>query len=119
MTGKVIDWAAACRNIPGGTASVRRLAAIMSDECRRLIVEVQRGVAEGDAKAVRLGAHTIKGAATHFGAQRVVEAATAMELLGNEGALGAARDALPAFVADVEALVAAAAEADQVDCNDL
>jgi HPt (histidine-containing phosphotransfer) domain-containing protein len=118
VTGKVIDWEAACRNIPGGPAAVRQLAKIMRDECVRLLEEVRRGVDGGDARLVRIGAHTIKGAATHFGAQRVVDAAAAMEVHGRDGDLAGARAALPAFAAEVEALIAAAAEADSVDLGD-
>ena len=83
------------------------------------IADVRRGVEAGNAKAVRIGAHTIKGAATHFGAQRVVEAAIAMEEFGRDGKIAEAQDALPAFEAEVDALVAAIAEADSIDCDNL
>ena len=95
--------------MPGGAKTVRELAQLMLEECPRRIGEIRRGIAEGDAPLVRLGAHTLRGAARYFFAQPVVDAATEMETLARAGDLRAARDALPALEAAVIALTAALA----------
>jgi len=107
----VIDWQAAHRNIPGGAEGVRELAAIMMDECPRLLQETKEALADGDAPRVRLAAHTLKGAAQHFGAEEAVVAASGMEALAGAGDLAAAREAWPHLEAAVKRLATALTDA--------
>ena len=107
----IVDWQAAHRNIPGGAEGVRELAAIMMDECPRLLQEIRGALADGDAARVRLGAHTLKGASLHFVAEEAVAAASAMEALAGAGDLAAAREAWPLLEAAFTRLAAALADA--------
>jgi HPt (histidine-containing phosphotransfer) domain-containing protein len=106
----IVDWQAVSRMVPGGAPVVRELVAIMVAECPRMIDMVRRGIAEDDASLVRRGAHTLRGAARHFGARRVIDAAGDMEELAVAGDLRAARDALPRLEAAALALTAALAD---------
>ncbi len=105
----VVDWLSASRTIPGGAQGVRKLAQMMCAECPRMIGEVRRGIAEGDAPLVRLSAHTLRGAARYFSARQVIDAAGAMEDVARAGDLRAAREALPQLEAAVHALADALA----------
>ncbi len=111
----VVDWRAACRNIPGGADGARELAAMMVDECPRLLGEVRQALACGDAARARLSAHTLRGAAQHYVAEEAVAAATEMEALADAGDLDAARDALPHLETVVTRLAAALADARRLD----
>jgi protein-histidine pros-kinase len=107
----VVDWEAARRNIPGGDEGVRKLAAVMVDECARLLDELRNALADGDPARVRLAAHTLKGGARHFAAEEVIVAASGMEALGAAGDLAGAREAWPRLEAAVQRLVTALADA--------
>ena len=111
----VVDWSAACRKIPGGAEGARTLAAMMVDECPRLLDEVRQALTDGDATRARLSAHTLRGAATHFVADEAVAAATEMEALVDAGDLDTARDALPHLETVVKRLAAALADADRLN----
>ncbi|MHC5033228.1 MAG: Hpt domain-containing protein [Planctomycetota bacterium] len=115
MDRPVVDWGAACRTIPGGAAGVRELAGMMVAECPRLVHEIREGLADGDTTRVRLGAHTLKGAAQHFFAEEAVAVAAGMVARVDAGELDAARDALPHLEAAVARLAAALADADRLN----
>jgi PAS domain S-box-containing protein len=90
----VVDWGEARRHIPGGEDRLRTMAALMETEGPRLLEEIRRGVAAGDAGRVVLSAHTLKGSAAHFGAEEVVRVAADAEASARQDdlveALGAA-----------------------------
>ncbi|MHC4133938.1 MAG: Hpt domain-containing protein [Planctomycetota bacterium] len=111
----VVDWSAACRKIPGGAEGARTLAAMMVDECPRLLGEVRQALADGDATRARLSAHTLRGAAQHFAAEEAVATATEMEALADAGDLDAARDALPHLETVVQRLATALGDADRLN----
>lgn len=85
-----IDWDVARKLIPGGDAGIHNLAEVFRKECVELMTEVEKGLADGDAKRVMRGAHTLKSAARYFGAQPVVDAASIVEQLGSENRLSEA-----------------------------
>src|SRR5262249_38042392 len=60
----------------------------------------------GDASAVRVAAHALKGSAGSLGAVAVYEASTALEQLAGEGRLDAARPVWQRLLIDVDAFVA-------------
>lgn len=49
-------------------------------------LQVRRAMAEGDLESLRSTAHTIKGMASMFGAQRTVDAAARLEESARQGA---------------------------------
>ncbi|TWB38562.1 PAS domain-containing hybrid sensor histidine kinase/response regulator [Nitrospirillum pindoramense] len=62
-----------------------------------LIADLVAAVDLGDAKAIRLGAHALKGAARYVGARKLADAAAAVEEAGQQERLGEARRWAPAF----------------------
>ncbi|MHC4955184.1 MAG: Hpt domain-containing protein [Planctomycetota bacterium] len=91
----VLDWGIACRVIPGGATGIAKVVEIMLDDSPKRLDEVRRGLSEHDAKKTRMGAHTLQGAARHFGAQRVISIAMEVETAAAKDDLDTCRAALP------------------------
>lgn len=98
--GVVFDAARAAERIAGGDAGVRRLASVFIPECDTLVAAIETHLAGGNAEEVRRAAHTLKGSARLFAAERVVAVADRIEKLSKAGRLdeaagmvGAIRDA--------------------------
>jgi signal transduction histidine kinase/HPt (histidine-containing phosphotransfer) domain-containing protein len=92
-----VDFDVAQRRIPGGWDNVRQCALLLVEECPTLLREIRSGIDRGDAKQVQRGAHTLKGTADVFGAQRVVDAALHLETTARGGSLQGAGEALTAL----------------------
>jgi CheY-like chemotaxis protein len=103
----VVDWSAAAHRIPGGERGLRETAALLLEECPRLLDEIRDAQSRGDAERLRRGAHTLKGSADLFGAAAVTAAATTIERLASEGEIAGARRELPRLETEVERLQAA------------
>ena len=83
----VFDLKEAEQRIPGGREGVREMAGALLDECRGLTESIRAALAKGDAAGVHRAAHTLKGSAALFGAQRLTQAALAIESMGSNGEL--------------------------------
>ena len=68
------------------------------------IEQLHEAVERGDIEAVRVIAHTLKGAAANFSAPPVVQAARELEVIGRERNLGAAPAALATVKAEMDRL---------------
>jgi HPt (histidine-containing phosphotransfer) domain-containing protein len=68
------------------------------------MTEMRAAVAEGDPARLQMAAHTLKGAATTFGARATYAAALRLEQIGRAGDLSAAREALAALAQEFERL---------------
>ena len=60
-----------------------------------MLLSIKEGLAAGDAKRVRIDAHTLGGSARHFAADELSTAAFALEAYAREADLPAAERALP------------------------
>ena len=78
----VIDLSVAEERIPGGREGFQEMVGLFTVECDRLCTAIAAAIQDGDAAALQLNAHTLKGAATIFGAEFLVEAALTLELRG-------------------------------------
>ncbi len=100
---------AALARVGGDVGSVRELARLLREEGPQMLQEVRAGLDEQDARRVQRGAHTIKGSAGIFAAERVVAAALRVENLGREEKLSDAEQAFSDLRQEVERLCAAVA----------
>jgi len=80
--------------VDGNAQLLRELVALYLEDCPRLLVEIREAVARGDAAALQIAAHTLKGSAGSLKAQRTAEAALQLEMMGREASLDGAADAL-------------------------
>jgi CheY-like chemotaxis protein/HPt (histidine-containing phosphotransfer) domain-containing protein len=80
--------------VDGNTQLLRELVALYVEDCPRLLVEIREAVARGDAAALQMAAHTLKGSAGSLRAHRTAEAALQLEMMGRAATLDGAADAL-------------------------
>jgi CheY-like chemotaxis protein len=86
----ILDLETARQRVPGGDSALRELAQMMQDEAPRMIAQIRDAIAARDAARVRHSADRLRGSAEWFAAHRVIESATQLENLGQEGAFEAA-----------------------------
>jgi two-component system, sensor histidine kinase and response regulator len=79
------DWQAALEAVGGDQALLRELAASVVQELPRLLQQLERAVADGDAPSLRRAAHTIQGDLRIFGSTPVTRIAQRLEDLGKSG----------------------------------
>ena len=86
----IIDWSAALKAVRGDDRLLGTIVAAALHEIPDLLAEIRRAANGGDAKALRLAAHTLKGSIRYFGAQSVLEPAMRLETMAqNEDLQGA------------------------------
>jgi len=83
----VVDLAAVLDRIGGDEALLRELIGLYLADERRLLDEATAALGHGDADLLRRSAHTLKGAASNFGAPAAWSAAQAVEAAGRDGRL--------------------------------
>ncbi len=84
---EVLDWDKAVRQAEIASDALRDMAAMFLEETPKLLKECQDALASGDAKSLRRAAHTIKGSAAIFAAEKATAAALHLETLAKEGRL--------------------------------
>ena len=98
----VFSFDAVLERIPGGMPAVREMAALLLDECQRLLGEIRGGIDSHDAVVVHRGAHTLKGSADIFAAKRVVQVALQLETISANGDLSTAAELLAELETETE-----------------
>ena len=101
--GDGLDRKAALDRVGGDVDLLKDIARVFLDDCPRSIEELRSAAARGDCPAVERVAHGLKGAASNFGARRVVAAGLAIEQMGRAGKL----DDFASALATLEAALAA------------
>jgi two-component system, sensor histidine kinase and response regulator len=94
-----IDRAAALDRLGGDVELLEELLVLMIEQSQELVDQIRTGLSQGDAKAVLVAAHTIKGSAANLEANDLARAAQVLESLAHGEDLGDA----PAAFAAVEA----------------
>lgn len=102
----VIDLDEAARRIPGGPDFVVQMARLLLDECPKLTGRIRDAIAQGDAAALQLSAHTLKSSADTFGAKCVRELALRLETMARERKLDDAASTQSKLETEVERLLA-------------
>jgi CheY-like chemotaxis protein len=92
-------------NVDGDPELLSEVVETFSDECPRLLSDVRRAVAEGDARGLERAAHTLKGLMGIFGAETAKEAALRLESIGQAGDLRPAGEACAALEQHIERLM--------------
>lgn len=85
-------------------ALARRLIEIFMAQSPTLLDQIRVAIAAGDSEALRRAAHTLKGTVSNFPTGPACGVAARMEVIGFDGDLAAARDALPMLEEEVERL---------------
>ena len=95
INGEVLDWEAAVKRMLGREDQLKELGELFLAEGPKMMNEIRDAVANRDAsQTLQRAAHTLKGSADLFAAQRVVRTAARLENLGSNGPLEDAEAAL-------------------------
>ena len=78
----MVDWPAALKAVRGDEHLLQTIVEVALGEVPRLVAEIHRAAAAGDAQSLRLAAHTLKGSVRYFQAEPVVEPAMRLEAMG-------------------------------------
>ncbi len=84
---EVLDLKAARERIPGGPEAIGEMAELLFSECDRMLTSLRAAIPAGDAKAVKIAAHTVKGGVGVFEGKRVYDIAHRLEMMGKSGDL--------------------------------
>jgi two-component system, sensor histidine kinase and response regulator len=88
----------------GNQALARRVAGAFMDSMPQELLALSNAIANSDADALTLAAHSIKGAAANVGSKAVSDLASQLERLGRAGAMASASEVLPELNARIESL---------------
>ena len=110
-SGDGLDRIAALDRVGGDVDLLKDVARVFLDDCPRCLEELRSAAARGDCPTVERVAHGLKGAASNFGACRVVAAGLSLEQVGRAAKLG---DFAPALVKLEVALAALCDELEEL-----
>jgi CheY-like chemotaxis protein len=90
--------------VDGDRGLLAELVGLLRAESPRLLAEIQRCVEAGDAPALRIAAHAIKGTLGNFGDSGAARTALTLEVMGRDGVLDGAAAGLGVLGPQVESL---------------
>jgi CheY-like chemotaxis protein len=88
-----LDRAVVLESVGGDWNLLRQIVELFLANCPQMMVELRDAIVRSDAGALRLVAHTLKGAMSHFGALAAYEV-TQLEWMGRTGDLAGATESL-------------------------
>ncbi len=90
----VLDESTLRARFEGEPELLRDVVNLYLEDCPNLICGIRGAVERGDARALERAAHKLKGTVANFAAQAAYDAALSMEMMGREGHLEQAAEAL-------------------------
>lgn len=105
-----LDWERALENADGSEDLLIELAQVFVESSPSMMKDVRAAIDQGNAPALYLAAHNIKGSARIFAAGAVLEEALRLEEMGADADLGAANDSWAILNHEVDQLVIALSE---------
>ncbi|OHB83965.1 MAG: hypothetical protein A2V98_14165 [Planctomycetes bacterium RBG_16_64_12] len=88
----VLDWSEALQALRGDRALLRAVVEAVLEESPRLMTAIRHAIDAGDATALRLAAHTLRGSLRYFGPFAASEQAGRLEMMAEEGNLERAEE---------------------------
>jgi HPt (histidine-containing phosphotransfer) domain-containing protein len=108
IQGEVLNWPMALKRMRGHEDQLQDLVEVFIEECPAMMKAIRDAVETHDAhESLQRAAHTLKGSADIFAAERVVEAAWRLEQIGSSGDLSEAKQAMADLDQEAEALLTA------------
>jgi PAS domain S-box-containing protein len=109
-SGEVLDRAAALARVDGDAELLSELARLFLRELPRMWSEIRKAVEKRDGEALARATHALKSSVGNFAAQRAVEAARRLEMMGSQGDLTQVEEAIRVLAAEIERLKPALAD---------
>ncbi|MBV6433764.1 MAG: hypothetical protein IANPNBLG_03983 [Bryobacteraceae bacterium] len=100
----VLDRSIALSRVGGDTELLQEMAQLFLEEYPSQLSLIRAAVQARDAKALERSAHSLKGSIGNFGAESAHQAAFALEMIGRQGNLDQADDALRKLEGTLSAL---------------
>jgi two-component system sensor histidine kinase/response regulator len=94
---QVLERATALARVGGDLDLLKEIGALFLDEYPRVLNDIHRALAAGDAPTLERSAHGLKGSVANFGARAAVDAAFQLEQLGRAHKLEQVPPALAAL----------------------
>jgi HPt (histidine-containing phosphotransfer) domain-containing protein len=104
VSAQVFDKTKAIENLGGDMDLLKEIIGIFLEDYPNQMKQIREGILAGDAEAVEHAAHSMKGSVSNFAAKRAYDAAYRLEVLGREGNLGEANEALGDLEKEIEGL---------------
>jgi CheY-like chemotaxis protein len=104
------NWNEALASVASDTELLKELANAILEEVPRLAGEIRQAIAGGNASALRLNAHTLKGSIRYFGDTPGFRLAYRLEQIGESGTTQGAAEVLAELDASLERLLTLATE---------
>ncbi|MFH1267179.1 MAG: response regulator, partial [Planctomycetota bacterium] len=86
------DWPAALESFKGDRALLKTVVEASLEESPRLMAAIREAIDAGDATALRLAAHTLRGSLRYFGESAAYEQASRLEMMAEDGNLSLAEE---------------------------
>ncbi|MDG3005452.1 hybrid sensor histidine kinase/response regulator [Paludisphaera mucosa] len=103
----ILDEAASLERLGGDVDLLKEIATIFIGDCPRMVDQIADAVARGDAGALKLAAHTLRGSASNFASPAVEDAASRLEKMGSLGDVVGAPEAFAELLPLVDRLASA------------
>ncbi len=103
----VFNLSAALEIVDGDIELFKEIANLFLESLPDYIARIQKAIADNDSDATEQAAHGLKGSVGNFGAKQAFEAAYGLEVMGKEGRLAKAEEALQNLEKELKALEAA------------
>lgn len=94
----------ALRSVRGDTELLRVVCEAVVEDTPRLLTEIEKAIAEKNAKNLRLYAHTLKGSIRYFGPTELFNRCFELEKMGRDGLFDGAEDLFALVKRDTERL---------------
>ena len=104
QAGPPVDRVAALAHVEGDLELLQEIAAVFLIDSAELLSEIRQSVASHDPRALERAAHKLKGSVGNFCAQATFEAALRLEMMGHDGDLTSAAEALRVLEEEIERL---------------
>ncbi len=83
----IFDFKAALDRMGGDEEILREIAALFIEDSPEQLRRIRQSIDDGDTHAMERAAHTLKGSVANFGAEKAVQAALTLEIMGRKGQL--------------------------------
>ncbi|HEX3871042.1 MAG TPA: response regulator, partial [Pirellulales bacterium] len=104
---EIVDWTAALARLNGDRILLGEMKDVLLSECPKLRTAIRQSIEQHDIAALRLAAHTLKGAVGNFVAKPAFEAALRLETLARDGSFDGIPDAHVTLEVELDRLVPA------------
>ncbi|MEK6304121.1 MAG: response regulator [Acidobacteriota bacterium] len=99
-----LDRSTMLDSVGGNQELLRAIIGVYLKNCPALVTQIRAAVAKGDCDALKLAAHTLRGAASTFLTAAAIQAATRLEQMGRESQLQSAEDELSTLEKEIARL---------------